>query len=88
MQKPAYFETSNKQKQKNYKEVSTKRLKYCFKKRQIINSDISNLSNQFNDQRYFSTPKTYVNVSPLTNASNLLTKSQMKQQNNQENNKK
>lgn len=41
-----------------FKEVSSKRLKYCYRKKQLITStDNNNLSNQFSDHKYFSTPK-------------------------------
>lgn len=45
-------------KMNGFKEVSSKRLKYCYRKKQLITStDNNNLSNQFSDHKYFSTPK-------------------------------
>ena len=61
-----------------FKEVSSKRLKYCFRRKQMIPStDTNHLSNQFCDHQYFSAPKSSINVIPLNNTSNLLTKSKI-----------
>lgn len=82
LQKKHCSDASGTNKKNDYKEISSKRLKYCYQKKQKIPNAEITISHQFNDHQYFSVPKTSVNMTAISNTSNLLTKSHMKSAHN------